>query len=92
MKTLVSYLLTISLALLLITTIFLYIANNTVLNEDYVLSKLEKNNYYDNIYNFVESNFEQYIYQSGLEETVIKNIVTREKIKNDTKIIIENIY
>lgn len=92
MKTVINYLLTILFALLLITTNFLLIANNTVLSSNYILAKLEKNNYYDEIYNLVESNFEKYIYQSGLDESVIKNVVTKEKIKSDTKIIIENIY
>ena len=45
-----------------------------------------------NIYTAVESDFENYIYQSGLDENVLENIVSLEKIENDTKTIINNLY
>ena len=60
--------------------------------KDFVLQKLNETNYYANIYTAVESDFENYIYQSGLDEEVLENIVTPEKIENDTKVIINNIY
>ena len=40
----------------------------------------------------LETNFENYIGQSGLDENVIKNIISVEQIKQDTNIIIDNIY
>ena len=40
----------------------------------------------------VESNFENYIGQSGLEEDVIKNICTEDKVRKDINIILSNIY
>lgn len=66
--------------------------SSTVLDKNYVISKLEENNYYSEIYELVNSNFENYIQQSGLDESVIKNLVTEEKIKVDVNIIISNIY
>ena len=92
MKTILNYILSVILAIVLIAVFFINLVCNTVLNEEYVLSKLEKENYYAKIYEQEEENFENYIYQSGLDETVLKNIVTMDKVKKDTKIIIGNIY
>ena len=68
------------------------IALSTILNKDYVLNKLDETNFYSGTYELVESGFENYIAQSGLEEEVLNNICTEEKIKNDIGIIINNIY
>ena len=64
----------------------------TIFNKEYVLEQMENNNFYYETYKLVESGFENYIGQSGLDEEVIKNICTEDKIKNDINIILSNIY
>lgn len=64
----------------------------TIFNKEYVLEQMETNNFYSETYKLVESGFENYIGQSGLDEEVIKNICTEDKIKNDINIILSNIY
>lgn len=64
----------------------------TIFNKEYVLEQMENNNFYSETYKLVESGFENYIEQSGLDEEVIKNICTEDKIKNDINIILSNIY
>ena len=64
----------------------------TIFNKEYVLEQMENNNFYSETYKLVESGFENYIGQSGLDEEVIKNICTEDKIKNDINIILSNIY
>ena len=56
------------------------------------MAKLQSQNYYEKIYKETESNFENYIHQSGLDEDVLKDIVTKEKVEKDTRIILNNIY
>ena len=63
----------------------------TIFNKEYV-EQMENNNFYSETYKLVESGFENYIGQSGLDEEVIKNICTEDKIKNDINIILSNIY
>ena len=92
MKQVIRYILSAVLAMALIILIFVSIISSTILNEKYVLSKLDETGYYANIYKDVQSNFENYIYQSGLDESVLENIVSEEKIKEDTKSIISHIY
>lgn len=88
--------LTFILALILTVLICLfYITNllsNTALSKKYVLSKLDETDYYNQIYVCVESNFENYINQSGFDEDVVKNLITVDIIKSDTEKIINNIY
>ena len=42
------------------------------------MAKLQSQNYYEKIYKETESNFENYIHQSGLDEDVLKDIVWKE--------------
>lgn len=92
MKTIIRYILSVILAIAIIVFFSISLASSTILKEQYVISKLEEKDYYNKMYEQVKSNFENYIYQSGLDENVIENIVTKEKIENDTKIILRNIY
>ena len=66
--------------------------SSTILSKEYVINKIEEIGYYDKIYESVESNFENYIYQSGLDENALENIVSKEKIREDTNLILNNIY
>ena len=72
--------------------IFTNLTCSKILNENYVLKELENTGYYDKIKEKVESDFENYVAQSGLDEDVMKNIISDKKIKNDTETIIKNIY
>lgn len=68
------------------------IASSTVLDKNYVMQKLEETDFYSGTYKLVESNFENYIYQSGLDEEVLKSICTEDKVKNDINLMLSNIY
>ncbi len=92
MKTFIKYILSIILAICLIVFILINLVTSTILEQKYILKQLDKNNYYDRILELTNSNFEKYIYQSGLDEEVLVGIVSKEKIEKDTKIIVENIY
>lgn len=91
-KQIIQYLLAAILALAILAFILINIFSSTILSESYVISKLKEENYYEEIYQDTQSNFENYIYQSGLDEEVLNNIVTQEKIEEDTKKILSNIY
>ena len=76
------------LSVLISILILTNIVNATILNKTYILDKLDQSNYYSQTKKEIQSNFENYILQSGLQEDVIVNIVTEDKIKKDTKIFI----
>ena len=92
MKRIIQYIIATILALAILALTIVNILSSTILSQEYILSKLQEQNYYDKIYEEAESNFENYIHQSGLDEEVLEGIVTKEKIQEDTKIIINNIY
>lgn len=88
----IRFILILLLTILIISLVFINIAKSTIMSKDYILGKLDETDYYINIKGEIESNFQNYIGQSGLDEEVLNDIVTDEKIKNDTKIILNNIY
>ena len=92
MKRIIQYIIATILALAILALTIVNILSSTILSQEYILSKLQEQDYYDKIYEEAESNFENYIHQSGLDEEVLEGIVTKEKIQEDTKIIINNIY
>ncbi|MFR2571387.1 MAG: hypothetical protein ACLS90_06820 [Clostridia bacterium] len=92
MKNIIRYVLTFILTMALITFLLVNLFSTTILNEQYILSKLQEVDYYNKMYDYVQSCFEKYIGQSGLDEEILNNVVSKEKIKNDTQIIISNIY
>jgi hypothetical protein len=88
----IKFILIIMLTVSIIGVVSIKVLSSTVLDEAYILNLLNRSNYYENIYNEIESNFEKYIAQSGLDEDVINNVCTVEDVKNDTKLILGNIY
>lgn len=92
LKTIVRYIISIILTIVLTAWIIINVASSTILDEQYVLNKFEETDYYSKIYTMAESNFENYIHQSGLDEEVLQGLITEEQVENDTKKIISNIY
>ena len=80
------------LAISIISTVLLYAVSKTILSRQYVLYSLEKVDYYTKVHELVENNFEKYIQQSGLNEEVLKNLVTVEQVEEDTKKMIVSIF
>ena len=83
------------IAVLIVGVLMIYfskLATNTILSKTYVLNKLEETEYYKKIYDLIYSDFSNYIMQSGLEESVLNDIVTIDSIKTDTNIILDNFY
>lgn len=68
------------------------IVSSTILDQTYITQKLEETDFYVETYELVKSNFENYIYQSGLDEIVLENICSEEKVKQDINIMLSNIY
>ena len=91
-KKIIQYIIATILALAILGLIIINILSSSILSKEYILGKLQNQNYYEKIYQETESNFENYIHQSGLDEDVLKDIVTKEKIEKDTRIILNNIY
>lgn len=92
LKRIIEYIIMFILVAVITILTIVNIISLSILKEDYILSKLETTGYYEEMYKHVKDNFENYIGQSGLEEHVFENIITKEKLQNDIKQIIDNIY
>ena len=92
LKNLLKFIFITILTICMISLGIITIAFSTILDKNYVMQKLEETNFYADTYKLVKSNFENYIYQSGLDEEALKNICTEEKVKQDINIMLSNIY
>ena len=91
-KKVVTFIIAAILALLIMGYAVINIVSSTIMSKSYILSKFQSTKYYSKLYELVESNFEKYTQQSGLEEDVVKGLVTEEKIEKDTKQILSNLF
>ena len=83
-----AFLLIISVGILYLSTLI----TNTLLSEEYILNKAEQANYYQKLYETIYESFSNYTMQSGLEEQVVQDTITIDKIKTDTNIILDNFF
>lgn len=92
MKKIISYILVFFLSLLVCLSFALYVLKNEIFNYDNMLSKIEKSDYYNKAYISVNNHFDNIIEQSGLDKSVLENIVSNDKIKQDINESIKNIF
>ena len=92
MKKVISYILLFILIILIILVCLLTIMKSTILNEEYVISKLEEAKYYDRMNGEIIEQFKNYTIQSGLSDDVLENLFTTEKLKEDINQVIDSIY
>lgn len=92
LNSILTFILTLIITILICLIFVANLLTSTLLSKDYILSKLDETDYYNKIYEYVESNFEKYLNQSGLDEEVLKNLITVEVIKSDTEKILNNIF
>lgn len=91
-KKIIIYIINFFLVICILGLSSLLIFSNTILNKQYVINVLEKNNYYEKTYYNIQDGFKNYIMQSGLEEEVLQDLYNREKINKDINIVIDGIY
>lgn len=92
LKNLLKFIFITILTICMISLGIITITFSTILDKNFVIQKLEETNFYVDTYELVKSNFENYIYQSGLDEEVLNNICTEEKVKQDINIMLSNMY
>lgn len=91
-KKIIKFILIFFLTVSIILIGIIKILSATILDKEYVKTKFEDNNFYEEIYQLVETNFQHYIDQSGLNEDILDDICSKEKVKQDIEIILANIY
>lgn len=91
-KIIINILLSFIISLLITFLSILIIFKISILNKNYVFKKLDNYNYYEKVSNNIRNNMENYMVSSGLPEDVLNDIYDNEKVTNDIKLFINNIY
>jgi hypothetical protein len=91
-KIIVNYLIGFIISVLISITALSLIAKLTVFNKDYIINLLEKENYFEKIYNEILEEMESDIMPSGFTNDIIKDTFTKDEVKEDIKTFINNVY
>ena len=81
-----------------ITSIFISVLFLTLTFKKYIFNIneferiLDKNNYYEEIYNTTLEDIKDYMVSSGLEEEILDGIITQEEVKKDVINFIDSLY
>lgn len=78
--------------LLIIATFSVVMLSHTILQKDYMFSKLEEIDYYQKVGTNLKNGFENYQYQSGLPENIFENLYAEEDLKADIHSFINYLY
>lgn len=92
MKKIISYIFSFILIIALVASILMGIFSNTILSKKYFLKKLSTLDFYNGVDEEIKDTFQNYILQSGMDETVLENIYDREKLKQDVNSLVDAIY
>ena len=91
-RKIISYILAIILVTLMSATIILSIVNAIVFSKPNVKKQMQKVDYYTEINNIIKESANNYIVQSGFDESIMDNVISKEKISNDIDKVIDSIY
>ena len=91
-KNITSYILSIFLILCFIALTILVVIKHYIFNKDNIKQQLISSNYYSELYNTTQDGFNNYILQSGFDNTILDNIITIPSITNDVNNLIDSLF
>lgn len=91
-RKIISYILAIILVTLMSATIILSIVNAVVFSKSNVKKQMQKVDYYTEINNIIKESANNYIVQSGFDESIMNNVISKGKINKDIDKVINAIY
>ena len=91
-KKIVSYTFTFLLIILLLISVSVTIISQTIAKEQFILEILNRNNYIARTYYEIVETFKDNTIQSGLEESVLQEIITENQVKQDIETFVKYVY
>lgn len=92
MKKVIIFILNFLLIIILTVVSILAILSNIVLKKDYIETCLEKSGFYNELNIAIQSEFDIYLAQIGIESGTLKNLYTMQELKNDVSNTLDAIY
>lgn len=91
-RKIISYILSAIVVTLMSVTIILAMINNVIFSKSNVKKHMNKVDYYTEISNIIKDSANNYIMQSGFDESIMDSVIPKEKINNDIDKVIDAIY
>ena len=91
-RKIISYIFSILVVTLMFATIILSMVNAVIFSKSNIKNKMQKVDYYTEISNIIKDSANNYIMQSGFDESIMDNVIPKEKINNDIDKVINAIY
>ena len=91
-KIVLGYLCNFLLAILVFLLVFCLIIKNNIYNKDKLFTVLENNNYYENVSKVILDEMENYMVSSGLPESILNDIYSKDDIRRDVNNYIDNLF
>lgn len=91
-RKIISYILSVIVVILMSVTIMLAMINNVIFSKSNVKKHMNKVDYYTEISNIIKDSANNYIMQSGFDESIMDSVIPKEKINNDIDKVIDAIY
>lgn len=91
-RKIISYILSAIVVILMSVTIILAMINNVIFSKSNVKKHMNKVDYYTEISNIIKDSANNYIMQSGFDESIMDSVIPKEKINNDIDKVIDAIY
>lgn len=91
-KILLYYILEFILTISIFISLLLIILKLTILNKNYLLNQLEKNNYSHELFLDINEDFNNYMMQSGFDNSVVDNLFTEDSLKKVVNKNVDNFY
>ena len=91
-RKIISYILAIIISILVISVVLLGSISSSLLSKDNMKKSFKESDYCYNIYAIIKDSTENEVMPSGFEETVLDNVFTEEKLKEDVDTLIDCVY
>lgn len=91
-RKIISYIFSILVVTLMFATIILSMVNAVIFSKSNIKNKMQKVDYYSEISNIIKDSANNYIMQSGFDESIMDSVIPKEKINNDIDKVIDAIY
>ena len=88
----ISYVFIFLLVIALLVGIALGIMSKTILDQEYIMAKLEETNYYETVYHNLLTHVEEYAKQFEIQEMDIHHVLTEEQVKSDVNDLVMKLY
>lgn len=91
-KRILSYILSMILAVFIIATVVMAVANFTILNNKCVKKKVVSTNYYVETQNIIINACKNYVMQSGFDESIMDGVINTSDVEHDVNGLLDYIY